>query len=156
MIVTKNMNDIQIDIQIVSKAEKIPSKTQFKNWAMAALSKISMAEITIRVVDEKESSFLNTTYRHKKGPTNVLSFPSSSPIFPNVILGDIVICAPLVKKEAKEQGKEEKSHWAHLTVHGILHLLGYDHIEDKDASLMESLEKAILQKLGFPNPYGDE
>lgn len=149
----KNMNDIDIDVQIVSNEKNIPTAQQFQQWIISALKDISHAEITLRVVDEDESARLNATFRHKEGPTNVLSFPMESPGLKNTLLGDIVICAPLAIREAQEQSKTEQAHYAHLVVHGILHLLGYDHVKEEDAQKMESLEIKILADLGFSNPY---
>lgn len=134
----------------------IPSKTQLQKWVDAVLQQQQKTgEITIRIVDVDESAYLNQTYRHKTGPTNVLSFPFQSMVnLPNLpLLGDLVLCAPLVAQEAKAQAKTEIAHWAHLIVHGTLHLLGYDHINDKDAMIMENLEIKILTQLGFENPY---
>jgi probable rRNA maturation factor len=116
------------------------------------------AEITVRLVDAEESRELNHTYREKDKPTNVLSFPSDLPDFlleqmDVMPLGDLVICVPVMAAEAIEQGKTEQAHWAHLTLHGTLHLLGYDHIEDADAEEMEALEVAALSQLGIANPY---
>ncbi|MGZ8237169.1 MAG: rRNA maturation RNase YbeY [Methylobacter sp.] len=111
-------------------------------------------EIVVRIVDEQESAELNEQYRHKSGPTNILSFPVDLPEGIELdLLGDLVICAPVVEKEALEQGKTLTHHWAHIIVHGVLHLLGYDHIEDDEAELMENKEIAILNKLQIDNPY---
>lgn len=131
------------------------------SWATAALRIASVAypcDIGVRIVDEDESRVLNRDYRGKDKPTNILSFPSDLPEFvrtklETALLGDLVICAPVVRREAEEQGKTEQAHWAHLTVHGVLHLLGYDHIEDDEAAVMEPLEIAALASLGLPNPY---
>ncbi len=114
-------------------------------------------ELTVRIVDGAEAAELNRRYRGRSGPTNVLSFPFDG--MPGVdlpLLGDIVVCAPVVVREAREQGKPERAHWAHIVVHGVLHLLGYDHVEPEQARIMEGLEKQILGKLGIPDPYGDE
>jgi len=146
-----------IDLQIASEHPRCPSASQFKLWVESALqnsSKHEEQELTIRIVDEKESLSLNKQYRDKEKPTNVLSFPFEAP--PQVelnLLGDLVICAPIVSNEAKEQTKLEISHWAHMVVHGTLHLQGYDHIEDDEAEAMEALEIEVLTTLGFPNPY---
>ncbi len=112
------------------------------------------AEVLIRIVDEAESATLNQTYRHRDGPTNVLSFPfEAPPPVTSPLLGDVVICAAKVIQEAAEQGKPTQAHWAHLICHGTLHLLGYDHHEAAAAAVMESLEIRILTHLGYPDPY---
>lgn len=135
----------------------IPSSVKFKRWAKVVLQdKLASAELTIRIVDTDEMTELNSTFRHKNKPTNVLSFPLDIPAeFNNDIplLGDIVICAEVIKQEAHEQGKTEDAHWAHMVVHGTLHLLGFDHEKEQDAEIMEAEEIKILQKLGFKNPY---
>lgn len=135
----------------------IPSNKELKQWAKTALEKrIASAEVTLRIVDKDEIRQLNLTYRQKDKPTNVLSFPFDIPKDIGMeipILGDIIICADIVKEEAHEQGKTEKAHFAHMLVHGILHLLGYDHEKDQEAELMEKEEIVILHSLGFSNPY---
>ena len=111
-------------------------------------------ELSIRITDCDEAALFNETYRGKLGPTNVLSFAANPP--PEAksgLLGDIVICAPLVAEEARQQGKDEQAHWSHLIVHGVLHLLGYDHQNETDAAQMEGLETAALARLGFADPY---
>jgi len=146
---------IDLDLQIASAASGLPAEDDFRSWVEAALAgRRAEAELTIRVVDAEESAELNGTYRHKQGPTNVLSFPFEAP--PGVelpLLGDIVICAPVVAREAAEQGKTAAAHWAHMTVHGCLHLLGYDHIAPDEAEIMESLERDVLSALGYADPY---
>ncbi len=145
---------IDLDLQIASAAADLPSEADFRRWASAALAGRDGAELTVRIVDEAESSELNGAYRHKQGPTNVLSFPFAAP--PGVtlpLLGDIVICAPVVAREAREQDKAPTAHWAHMVVHGCLHLLGYDHLVEEEAQRMESLETNILSGLGYPDPY---
>lgn len=145
-----------ITLQIHAKGKYIPKLSQFKTWASAALpGKEKNKEITIRIVNKKESQKLNSSYRGKNCPTNILSFPLTSTAlkFASPLLGDLVICAPIVKKEALEQNKTLEAHFAHLTIHGILHLLGYEHNTKKNAAAMEKLESKILHKLGFPNPY---
>lgn len=146
---------LTLDLQIVAPQYPIPTRQQFKIWVTAALqSHPKKNELVIRIVDTVESAELNQTYRHKQGPTNVLSFPFSAP--PGVaaeLLGDIIICAPLVQQEASAANKPLMDHWAHLVVHGVLHLLGYDHVNDQDATVMENLETKILAQLGFPDPY---
>jgi probable rRNA maturation factor len=145
---------LDLNIQISGQFKNIPSRTQFLEWVKTTLAteKKQHFEITLRIVGTKESSKLNQRYRHQNKATNVLSF---SAIMPEQLtyLGDIVICAPLVAKEAKAQHKKITAHWAHLTVHGTLHLLGYDHIRKCDAAIMEPLEIKILHQLGLPNPY---
>ncbi|WNB76713.1 rRNA maturation RNase YbeY [Methylomonas koyamae] len=143
-----------IDLQIVTESA-YPAAEQFQTWVDAALSDFQRdSEVTIRLVDTAESAELNSQYRHKSGPTNILSFPFKAP--PGVeldLLGDLVICAPVLAREAAEQGKLPEHHWAHITVHGVLHLLGYDHIEEQDAEQMEALEIDILSRLNIANPY---
>lgn len=146
---------MKINLQIITQEKNIPSESLFKSWVKAALQgKKQKMEVTIRLVDEPEITELNKKYRHKKSPTNVLAFSFQAP--PGIkipILGDIVICAPVANKEAIEQKKSSQAHWAHLTIHGVLHLLGYKHSTQKDTQKMEALEIRILKKLGFPNPY---
>ena len=146
---------MNVDIQRQTETGPQPDDPDICSWAKAAYLGIdNEAEMTVRIVDEDESAELNQTYRQKSGPTNVLSFPFESP--PGVelsLLGDLVICAPVVDKEAKQQGKTSQAHWAHMVVHGSLHLQGYDHIEPGDAEQMEALEIDILSRLGFSNPY---
>lgn len=148
-----------IDLQLPSQASTVPSLSQFKQWSAAALLEHQgKASLCIRVVDEAESAELNSTYRHKQGPTNVLSFPFAAPDgleLETNYLGDLVICAPVVEREAETQQIPLMAHWAHMTIHGVLHLLGYDHIIAEDAEVMEQLEAQILTQLGFANPYGD-
>ena len=141
----------KIQIQIATQASPLPTPTQLKKWVKITLNTANktQAEVTLRLVDIPESEQLNTEYRHKKGPTNVLSFPYN---YDNAE-GDIAICAPLVQQESKEQNKTEIAHWAHLVIHGTLHLCGYDHIVNKEAEQMEKLEITILAQLGFANPY---
>ncbi len=142
------MPQLDITIQTASKLANVPAKSQFKKWAKAALSVDT--EVTIRIVDAQEALELNSTYRGKDYATNVLTFPLTE--IPH-LMGDIIICAPVVQAEAKAQNKPLEAHFAHLTVHGVLHLHGYDHETEPQAELMESLEITILQKLGYANPY---
>lgn len=142
-----------LDLDCVSSEKNLPDQADFELWAQQAGPKAPF-ELSIRVVDEAESQQLNETYRQKSGPTNILSFPCEVPPgVPNHLLGDLVICAPVVVREAREQGKPEEAHWAHLVVHGVLHLRGYDHIAAEDQDEMETLEIEILAGLGYPNPY---
>ena len=142
------MPQLDITIQIASELANIPAKLQFKKWAKAALRVDT--EVTIRIADAQEALELNSQYRGKDYATNVLTFPLSE--IPH-LLGDIIICAPVVAAEAAAQNKSLEAHFAHLTVHGVLHLHGYDHETEPQAELMESLEITILQKLGYANPY---
>ena len=146
---------IDLEIQIASTQADIPSSQQFENWIATLLQdRLDNVELTIRIVDKTESAKLNQQYRQKSGPTNVLSFPMDTP--PDIkprLLGDLVICAPVVAEEALQQNKTLQAHYAHLTIHGLLHLLGYDHIEDEQAKIMEATEIGILHRLGYPNPY---
>ena len=146
---------VSVDLDDASGAAGVPSAGQFRQWAEAAFAgRRDAAELSIRVVDEKEGAELNSRYRGKAYATNVLSFPAELPAgVPLPAVGDLVICAAVVAREADAQGKPAEAHWAHLTVHGCLHLIGYDHEDDRQAAEMEPLETAILAKLGFPDPY---
>ncbi|RDE24114.1 rRNA maturation RNase YbeY [Motiliproteus coralliicola] len=149
---------IELDLQLASDAAGLPSDEQFQQWAEHALKgRREQAELTIRIVDETESQQLNREYRGKDKPTNVLSFPFEAP--PGIeldLLGDLVICAPVVAREADEQHKALSHHWAHMLIHGILHLLGYDHISDEQAAEMEPLETELLAALGIEDPYAPQ
>lgn len=145
-----------VDLQIATQStDTLPTEQQFQQWFEQAVKSFQeQAEVTIRLVDEFESQSLNRDYRGKDKPTNVLSFPFEAP--PGVeldLLGDLIICRQVVEKEAEEQNKDLLAHWAHMVVHGSLHLLGYDHIDDEEAEEMESLEISIMNALGFENPY---
>lgn len=148
----------QVDIQLATDAGHVPSAGRIRDWARAALQERDGAELTVRVVDETEGQTLNQRYRDQERPTNVLSFPCELPKgVPRDqlgdLLGDVVICAPVVEREAREQRKTPDAHWAHLVVHGVLHLLGYDHQKPDQAARMEARERAVLAGLGFPDPY---
>jgi len=146
----------RIDDEVNSSSTKIPSIENIELWITAALQsdELNEAEVSVYIVDEKESQELNFQYRAKDKPTNVLSFPADIPDEVGVpLLGDLVICAPVVEREAHEQGKTLEAHWAHMLVHGTLHLLGYDHIEDDEANVMEALETRLITQLQFPAPY---
>jgi probable rRNA maturation factor len=149
---------LELDVQIALDLPGLPAEADFRRWAEAALAGADYrqdAALTLRIVNEAESAALNERYRHKPGPTNVLSFPfEAPPEVDSTLLGDIVICAPVVLREAIVQGKTPEAHWAHLVAHGVLHLLGYDH-DEAQAAAMEALEIHILAGLGFPDPYGD-
>lgn len=146
---------LTVELQYAVTKIALPKEAQFQSWAKAIETPANDSQVaTIRIVSEQEMSALNKQYRQKDGPTNVLSFPVELHDEVNVpFIGDVVICAPIVINEARQQGKIEESHWAHMTVHGILHLQGYDHIDEAEAVQMESLEIKIMQKLGFNNPY---
>ncbi|MBP6735139.1 MAG: rRNA maturation RNase YbeY [Chromatiaceae bacterium] len=148
---------IKLAIQNASASSQVPAKADVKHWAGAALEgRRKLARLSLRILDEAESAELNGRYRGKAGPTNVLSFPFESPPGlpdPQPFIGDLVICAPVVEREALEQGKSLEAHWAHMVVHGILHLLGHDHLDEVEAQEMEALETRILEELGFPAPY---
>jgi len=143
-----------VTVQIATRRTGVPHARSFARWANAALvagasrNRAQATELTIRVVGAAESRRLNRTWRGKDKPTNVLSFTADAPV-----LGDLAICAPVVAREAREQGKTPATHWAHMVVHGVLHLLGYDHENDRDAERMEARETKILAQLGMPNPY---
>jgi probable rRNA maturation factor len=155
--------DLQISPDIQRQKTDLPQREWFEKWILAALTmadRNAEHELTVRIVDEAEIKTLNETYRHKSGVTNVLSFPFEAPAevplsadFAEEFLGDIVICAPVIQREARQQNKPLSNHWAHMTVHGTLHLLGYDHVTAQQAEEMETLEIAVLSKFGIPNPY---
>lgn len=166
---TEQLICVELDLQNPNEVESVPSMVDMKVWCEAAIQVGSFKKafenklsVLIRVVDSEESASLNKNYRDKEGPTNVLSFPNDVPDFmleitelskQNSHLGDLIICEGLVQKEANKQGKSITSHWAHLIIHGVLHLQGFDHLDDKQANEMEGLEIQILEKLGFINPY---
>ena len=145
----------EVDVQIACDSDGLPGKEQLRAWARAAVGTLrDDAELTIRIVDEAEIEHLNSTYRRKPGSTNVLSFPFDAPADVEIpLLGDVVICAPVVRREACEQSKSVNAHWAHMVVHGTLHLLGFDHEKKRQAQEMEAMETRILAELGFDNPY---
>ena len=147
--------NLSIDIQKACASEDSPDEDSIKRWVSAAIrDERDECELSIRIVDELESADFNQRYRGKSGATNVLSFPFDAVTpEPLPILGDLVICAPVLVREAAEQQKTTTAHWAHIVIHGVLHLLGYDHIEDQDAEQMESLETEIMLVLDFPPPY---
>ncbi|RLA31336.1 MAG: rRNA maturation RNase YbeY [Gammaproteobacteria bacterium] len=155
---------VTVDVQIASSVESIPDEKSIHSWIDEAISNTggtggSSREISVRIVDEEEGRALNKQYREQDKATNVLSFPavgageSGLPPELSQSLGDIVICGPVVEREAAEQGKEVASHWAHLLVHGTLHLLAFDHETDADADAMEKLETKILATRGIADPY---
>jgi len=151
----------ELEVQRFSTSDNLPDDEQFQLWVEAALAeKSENYTLAIRVVDEPEARRYNCEYRDKDYATNVLSFPGELPEgLPEDIrqpqLGDLLICAPVVAREAKQQCRSQVDHWAHLTIHGVLHLLGYDHEQQADAILMETLETEILANLGISDPYQD-
>jgi probable rRNA maturation factor len=157
--VTRRARAVVVTVQNSSRAAGVPSPALVRKWARLALADEVRGELTVRIVEERESAALNSRYRGKKGATNVLSFSAEGaelPPAPSTELlpfGDVVICAAVVEREAREQGKAAKAHWAHLVIHGTLHLQGYDHEQARAAGAMETRERALLAKLGFPDPY---
>jgi probable rRNA maturation factor len=151
---------LRVDLLRASRA-RAPSAAQIGAWASAALGRRARGrELAVRIVGASESRRLNARYRGRDKPTNVLSFPVDSrmPAAPAAVdstqpLGDLVLCSPVVREEARRQGKSLRAHWAHLIIHGTLHLVGYDHERPRDAERMERREIAVLRRLGFPNPY---
>jgi probable rRNA maturation factor len=157
------MTQLDLDVQLATECAHLPPVAQLEQWVNAALDgSRAQAELTIRIVSRTESAALNQQYRGIDRPTNILSFPFELP--PGIalddpiqnLLGDLVICAEVMAQEAQEQNKTLVAHWAHLVVHGILHLRGYDHLDDTTANLMEDLETRIVCGLGFPPPYESE
>ena len=153
------MTSCKIEVQRISDSSLMPRDEEFQLWAEKALIDYHQdTEILIRIVDTQEISDLNQQYRHKTGPTNILSFPFEVPegIDGLDLLGDLVVCAEVLEHEAKAQNKKLKDHWAHIIIHGILHLIGYDHINDADAIEMEAKEINLLQQLTIDNPYQEK
>lgn len=155
--------ELYVDLQIASENEQsLPELAQIETWVNAAIMAASdeareEAELTVRIVDTAESQELNSQYREKDKPTNVLSFPFQNP--PGItlpLLGDLIICKSVVEKEAVEQNKRLISHWAHMLIHGTLHLLGYDHIDEEEAETMERIETNLMIELGYNDPYLSE
>lgn len=152
--------EVILDLQLACQSSAgLPTEQDFHRWLAAAVLPFqAVSEVTIRLVDEAESHELNLTWRGKDKPTNVLSFPFEAP--PGIedlpLLGDLIICRQVVEQEAEQQQKSTEAHWAHMVVHGTLHLLGYDHIQDDEAEEMESLETEIMLALGYPDPYISE
>jgi probable rRNA maturation factor len=149
------IESIEIDVSYAARRPWTPRPAQFRRWSAAALAAVSQTVVlSVRIVGAARSRSLNAHYRHKDKPTNVLSF-SGAGALPDGrrFLGELVICAPVVEREAREQCKTREQHWAHMTVHGVLHLLGYDHEHAGEARKMAALEIQILDRLGFSNPY---
>ncbi|WWO99020.1 MAG: rRNA maturation RNase YbeY [Candidatus Dasytiphilus stammeri] len=150
------MSTLILNMQMAcSNKTKSPNKKDFYQWLDAVFFRYKEdKEITIRIVDALESQILNFRYRGKNQPTNVLSFPFNPPSYIGLpFIGDLVICCSIVEQEAKEQNKELLEHWAHLVIHGSLHLLGYNHIQDSDAVEMQLIEKQLMLTLGYSDPY---
>ena len=160
---------LQLELQPIYISSQTPDVLIIKTWISTTLDYMNPIQaciypatgVTVRIVDENEIQDLNNLYRKKNKPTNVLSFPDALPSFikkslDEYPLGDIILCAPIVEKEAADQNKPVIDHWAHMIVHSTLHLLGYDHEIEKEATQMESYEQSILKLLGFPNPYTSE
>ena len=147
--------EFRLSVQFASAATELPSRAQVRRWVAAALAQ--PAEVTVRIVDADEAQALNQDYRHKGYVPNVLTFEygevGRDGAGRGVLGGDVVICAPVVEREARVQGKPLQHHYAHLTIHGVLHLQGYDHLDPAGADIMESREIAILKRFHIPNPY---
>lgn len=143
-----NAHQLSLSVQYATRSAEVPTRTQLRRWIKAALQ--CDVQIALRIVDEIEGRALNLTYRHKDYATNVLTFVYDDE---NPLYADVVICAPVVEREAEEQGKARLAHYAHLTLHAALHLQGYDHENEADAAVMEAKETALMQKLRFPDPY---
>ena len=153
---TKNVApEFSLSVQFASDADALPGRAQVRRWVAAALE--HPAEISVRIVDAEEAQVLNRAYRDKTYVPNVLTFEygeiGHDGSGRGILGGDVVICAPVVEREAREQGKPAKQHYAHMTIHGVLHLQGYDHIDPAEAEIMESREIAILKQFHIPNPY---
>ena len=149
------MTTVYVDVMVNSTSTQLPEQTDLEQWVAAAVAQHrDEAEVSVLIVDTEEGAELNEQWRGKQRPTNVLSFPSDLPAELNLpLLGDLIICAPVVEREAQEQSKALQAHWAHMMIHGTLHLLGYDHIIEAEAEEMEALETKILAELGYPDPY---
>jgi probable rRNA maturation factor len=151
------LSKLDVAVGYAAPRKGVPASASFRRWIEAALKgakRRKATEVSVRIVDTEEGQALNLQYRGRDYATNVLSFPVELP--PGVdlpLIGDLVICAPVVAREAAEQGKKPADHWAHLTIHGTLHLLGYDHIDEAEAETMEALETKVLAGLGIADPY---
>ena len=149
------MANLFVDLQVACDNKHVPSEENFQMWVNTALSQYNKDfELTIRLVNIEESQQLNSQYRSKDKPTNVLSFPFEVPEGIELdLLGDLIVCSDVVEKEAKDQNKPLLAHWAHMIIHGCLHLLGYDHINADEADEMEAIEIRLMAELGHKNPY---
>ncbi|MEE8210435.1 MAG: rRNA maturation RNase YbeY [Acidiferrobacterales bacterium] len=147
---------LRVNVQYASTAPGLPDEASITRWARTALAGPDQdeVEIGVRIVDEDEITQMNRRFRNETGSTNVLAFPfGKTPEVQSNLLGDIVICAPVVRREARAQNKQISAHWAHMVVHAIMHLRGYDHRTPGDAHIMEGIETHVLKRLGFPDPY---
>jgi probable rRNA maturation factor len=150
---------LRVDVQQVCDDPQVPPARDIERWAEAAAEQALQydAQLCVRIVDEAEGATLNLEFRERHGPTNVLSFPFEAPEHTRPpLLGDVVICAPVVAREARQQGKPVNAHYAHLVVHGVLHLLGHEHDDPVEATRMEGLERRVLAELGIVDPYRDD
>ncbi len=151
---------LDIHVQNVSSCESVPSPEKLTTWVRCAFGNNRRGELTVRIVDEPEGVELNERYRHAQGATNVLAFPVDESVLPAMdelpLVGELVICAPVLEREACAQGKTLEAHWAHISIHGALHLLDFDHGGDEEAAVMEAREIELLESLGFGNPYADD
>jgi probable rRNA maturation factor len=151
------LSKLDVAVGYAAPRKGVPASASFRRWIEAALKgakRRKATEVSVRIVDTEEGQALNLQYRGRDYATNVLSFPVELPPGVNLpLIGDLVICAPVVAREAAEQGKKPADHWAHLTIHGTLHLLGYDHIDEAEAETMEALETRVLAGLGIADPY---
>lgn len=147
----------RIEVQMETESDDVPESGLLQTWVDAALNEYPAdSEVVIRIVDKHEISQLNESYRAKSGPTNILSFPFDAPDYIETdLLGDMIVCAPVLAEEALAQHKRLQDHWAHIIVHGVLHLLGYDHTEENEAQAMEAKEIEILAQLNIDNPYNE-
>jgi probable rRNA maturation factor len=150
----RELSDLRVNVQIATAHDDTPKSEKITEWAKLALQRCSSeAEVTIRVVGLEEGRQLNEQWRESSGATNVLAFPVDGLEVTPSLLGDVVVCASVANAEARQGGKSMDEHWAHLVIHGTLHLLGYDHLNEVDATEMEGLERSLLRDLSYPDPY---
>jgi probable rRNA maturation factor len=153
MAVTDQCGGLEIDVQVASSCKSVPSPKSLRTWVRCALGNRLRGALTVRIVDEPEGAELNERYRRVPGATNVLAFPAGESVPPPTdelpLVGDLVICAPVLEREARAQGKSLEAHWAHISIHGALHLLGFDHGHDEETRVMEAREIELLESLGF-------
>lgn len=155
---TDRCGGLEIHVQDASSCESVPSSGNLRTWVRCALGNSRRGALTVRIVDEPEGTELNERYRHAQGATNVLAFPAEESVLPPMdelpLIGELVICAPVLEREACAQGKLLEAHWAHIAIHGALHLIGFDHGCDDEAAVMEAREIELLESLGFGNSDG--